>query len=370
MRLLLSIFLLCASISAYAANDDALSKLRSQIKAQEQELRTLETGRASLTRQIEAIQKNQSDIRAAAALSLRQIEQNQAKLSSLQAEERALAAKIEQYQAHGQAALRFMMDNSGTLTARAVLGGAQAGESMQMAATMEIISRLNINLLAAVRNYAQAMERITAIKAGIAAENSLLEANRKANEELSAGLKNSVSSLNTKLAAVKQDQRAQQDYLAKLKSEQQRLSGAIKERTIKMTSSAFAQNRGKLPYPMVGSITEGFGERLVPEAGVRVMHNGIKITPATNGRVSAVFAGTVVYIDYISGLGNLLIIQHDDTYYTVYSNLDEFYVKTMQKVAAGEQLGSIDLALAGRPQLYFEIRQHDKAINPAGWLRR
>jgi septal ring factor EnvC (AmiA/AmiB activator) len=370
---LITSLLLClalAAITLAASNEDTLKKLKTQISQQEAELRSLESSRSSLARQVELSQKNQADIRQAIAITSRQIEDNRRRIAALNAEEKTLTRKSAQYQRQAQAALRFIVDNSGSLTARVVLGGTKAGESADSIATMELIAKLNNNLLAAVLSYGTAIKQIETVKADLASTNSALEENLSNNQTLSADLASTSTNLNKKLQLVKQDQKAQAEYVAKLKREQTRLTNLIKNNSVPMPNSNFAQSKGKLPYPMAGRITETFGNHMVPEAGVSVMHNGVKITPSGNGKVSAVFAGTVVYTDYITGLGNLLIIQHDSTYYTVYSQLDEFYVNVRQKVAAGEAIGAIDQSIAGRAQLYFEIRQRDKAVNPAQWLRK
>ncbi len=86
--------------------------------------------------------------------------------------------------------------------------------------------------------------------------------------------------------------------------------------------------------------------------------------------MASVYDGVVMHTDTAwGGLGWFVIVEHFGGYYSLYANLDEIIVNKDQKVLTGEILGTIDIDRdANTPYLYFEIRIHDKAVDPLKWL--
>lgn len=81
--------------------------------------------------------------------------------------------------------------------------------------------------------------------------------------------------------------------------------------------------------------------------------------------VRAAADGKVVYSG--SGLrsyGNLIIVQHDQTYLTAYGNNEALMVKEGDQVKRGQQIARMGKNDAGRVQLHFELRENGTPINP------
>lgn len=121
-------------------------------------------------------------------------------------------------------------------------------------------------------------------------------------------------------------------------------------------------------WPLGGKVIEKFGTKKIDGFKGVVHKKGIKIKPSEN-QVSSVYDGVVMHTDTAWGLGWFVIIEHYGGYYSLYANLDEIIVDKDQKVHAGEILGTIDIDRGtNTPYLYFEIRIHDKAVDPMEWL--
>lgn len=130
--------------------------------------------------------------------------------------------------------------------------------------------------------------------------------------------------------------------------------------------------KGRLSWPLQGRIITQFGLQKHPHFNTTTLNNGIEIAPRKNvSIIQAIHAGKVVYADYFEGYGNLLIIDHGMTYYSLYGHCSEFMVsmgdiiKAEQPIALVGDSGSIK----GRC-LYFEIRFKTKALDPLKWLKR
>jgi septal ring factor EnvC (AmiA/AmiB activator) len=133
----------------------------------------------------------------------------------------------------------------------------------------------------------------------------------------------------------------------------------------------FAVKKGQLPWPVDGRVIQGFGVQR-GSFETMTMNNGIEIAPPKdNLTIRAVHAGKVVYADYFPGYGNLIIIEHGETYYTLYGHCADFLARKEDVVKVGDPI-----AIAGDTgslvgvSLYLEIRYQTKPLNPLQWLSR
>lgn len=135
-------------------------------------------------------------------------------------------------------------------------------------------------------------------------------------------------------------------------------------------SGAFASLRGKLASPVPGVVAGRYGAQR--EDGESVW-KGLFIRADEGTEVRAVAAGQVVFADWLRGYGNLLIIDHDDDFLSVYGNNQSLLADVGQKVGAGATVATVGTGAGGgrgRPEsgLYFELRYQGRAFDPGKWL--
>lgn len=137
-------------------------------------------------------------------------------------------------------------------------------------------------------------------------------------------------------------------------------------------SSNFAQNKGKLPYPVEqGIITGKYGLSQHPtQKKVTVNNNGIDISTIKGAKARSVFDGEICFITSQGG-NNVILIRHG-LYFTLYSNLEKVFVKVGDKVSTGQEIGRIHTNVSdGKTILHFEIWQENKTtVNPALWIKK
>jgi murein hydrolase activator len=97
--------------------------------------------------------------------------------------------------------------------------------------------------------------------------------------------------------------------------------------------------------------------------------HGEMIAAARGAKVRAAFFGRVVYADWLQGLGLLLIIGHGGGYMTLYGHAEVLYKSVGDWVAPGDVIAALSDASGAAPQLYFEIRQGRKTVDPKDWLK-
>ena len=137
-------------------------------------------------------------------------------------------------------------------------------------------------------------------------------------------------------------------------------------------SSNFAQNKGKLPYPVEQGIIIGkYGLSQHPtQKKVTVNNNGIDISTIKGAKARSVFEGEVCFITSQGG-NNVILIRHG-LYFTLYSNLEQVFVRVGDKVTTGQEIGRIHTNVSdGKTILHFEIWQENRTtVNPALWIMK
>ena len=132
-------------------------------------------------------------------------------------------------------------------------------------------------------------------------------------------------------------------------------------------ASAPAMRVGGLSWPVSGSLLAAFGGRL-PD-GRR--SDGVLIAAPAGTAVKAVADGTVVFADWMTGYGNILIIDHGNGYMSLYAHNDSLLRAAGDAVRRGDALAAVGSSGGQeRPALYFELRRNGTPVNPSGWLTR
>ena len=182
---------------------------------------------------------------------------------------------------------------------------------------------------------------------------------RSARAETLAALTHQVASGNQELANLRREEQAVESLVADL-------ARVLQDFPVDSTQS-FEHMRGKLPWPVQGRVTAHYQEQHAGAApGPR--WNGEMIEAARGTKVRAPYFGRVVYADWLQGLGLLLIIGHSGGYMTLYGHAEVLYKSVGDWVAPGDVIAAMSDADGAAPQLYFEIREGRKTVDPRVWL--
>jgi septal ring factor EnvC (AmiA/AmiB activator) len=175
-----------------------------------------------------------------------------------------------------------------------------------------------------------------------------------------AALTKQVASGNQELANLKREEQAVESLVADL-------ARVMQDFPVDATQS-FDRMRGKLPWPVQGRVTAHYQQQHVNSApGMR--WNGEMIESIRGAKVRAPYFGRVVYADWLQGLGLLLIIGHSGGYMTLYGHAEVLYKSVGDWVAPGDVIAALSDAAGAAPQLYFEIREGRKTVDPRAWLK-
>lgn len=135
--------------------------------------------------------------------------------------------------------------------------------------------------------------------------------------------------------------------------------------TLKGTKVMPSRGNGTFAWPAEGGyISSKRGERWGR------MHEGIDIARPNGFAIKAADNGVVVAAGYDGGLGNRVIIDHNNGYRTVYGHMSSLNVKVGQTVPQGTQIGV--MGNTGRStgvHLHFEVLKNGAHINPLSVLK-
>jgi septal ring factor EnvC (AmiA/AmiB activator) len=165
-----------------------------------------------------------------------------------------------------------------------------------------------------------------------------------------------------------------EDQMAKLQASQEEIERLIAEAQQAAHGAAgegLASLQGKLAWPVKGRVVASFGTQVHPRYGTRVRQKGIQIEADEGTPIQAVAPGMVVFVGWLGGYGQTVVLDHGQDYFTLYAHASEILVAQGQEVRGGQaiaRVGNTD-SLYG-PGLHFEIRQGKEARDPARWLRR
>ena len=313
------------------------------ITAKRQRLDTLRFAEAASERRRSALRAEQS-----------------ATLDALQSQRAALGAEVRTaYMIGRQEELKLLLNQSNP----ASLGRTLAYHgyfAQERSVKIQAIQREALRLQAVAAEIDQQSARLRTLEDDASHEMSGLERARAQRAEALAALKKQVASANQELGNLKREEQAVESLVAEL-------SRVMQDFPVDATQS-FDRMRGKLPWPVLGRVTAHYQERHSSSApGMR--WNGEMIEAARGARVRAPYFGRVVYADWLQGLGLLLIIGHSGGYMTLYGHAEVLYKSVGDWVSPGDVIAALSDANGAAPQLYFEIREGRKTVDPKVWLR-
>ncbi|TNF90792.1 MAG: hypothetical protein EP300_02135, partial [Gammaproteobacteria bacterium] len=134
-----------------------------------------------------------------------------------------------------------------------------------------------------------------------------------------------------------------------------------------ISRKAFAELKGKLAWPVKGKLKKLFG-RNKPLSNLR--WQGVMIEAPGGSQVQAVSHGRVAFADWLRGMGNLIIIDHGNSYLSLYGHNESLFKTAGEWVETGDVISIIgNSGGQKKPGLYFEIRKKGRPQNPTGWCK-
>lgn len=207
----------------------------------------------------------------------------------------------------------------------------------------------------------QARAELEQSQNSLSAQKSRLDQDRSKRKTIIGSLDTQLKKQGGRLARLEDEA----EQLQKLIESIQEIFDAAPEAGV--SRQAFADLRGQLSWPVRGKLRKLFG-RQKPLSDLR--WQGVMIEAPGGRYVRAVSHGRIAFADWLRGLGNLIIIDHGNSYLSLYGHNESLFKSAGEWVEAGDVISSIGNS-GGQEKtgLYFEIRRKGKPQNPTRWCK-
>jgi murein DD-endopeptidase MepM/ murein hydrolase activator NlpD len=216
---------------------------------------------------------------------------------------------------------------------------------------------------AAERRATLETRRLTA--ATVDAISAKTEEARAVRDKLAASRDSLASAEQLKSSALSDVRETRADYLAEvnaLQAQSAALTAAIRNAQGGAATGGSGSSSG-LIWPVNGPITSGFGTRWGR------MHEGIDIAVPSGTPVHAAASGTVIYAAWMTGYGNLVVLDHGNGLATAYAHNSSLLVSVGQHVSQGQTISlSGSTGHSTGPHVHFEVRVNGVAVDPLNYL--
>src|SRR5271156_3868686 len=123
-------------------------------------------------------------------------------------------------------------------------------------------------------------------------------------------------------------------------------------------------------WPVMGHITDSFGERLDPFSGEGAFHTGVDVASDYGAPVHATAGGVVTVVENHAGYGRLVGGDHGFGITTWYAHLSSFSAIPGTRIKRGAVVGYT--GISGRstgPHVHYEVRVNNAPVNPWRYMR-
>lgn len=148
----------------------------------------------------------------------------------------------------------------------------------------------------------------------------------------------------------------------------ERLVGVLSTRERFTGREDIRSYRGALPWPVEGSVTQGFGRQRLEKYAAYTICNGLRFNSPSSAPVNAVFPGVVAFARHFKGYGNMVVLDHGHGVYSLVAGLGTIHVRVDQQVTMGMRLGLAAPPVEGG-NVYLEFRVGEKPEDPRRWLQ-
>ncbi|NIJ74865.1 peptidoglycan DD-metalloendopeptidase family protein [Xanthomonas sp. F4] len=404
--LLAAVCLLTAGL-AVAQNpreaEKRLEKVRGELKSVAEERRQLEGKRGDAARQLRDADEKVAATGRSLAQTQQALQRHQQTLAELERKRDGLRSGLTRQRAELAQLLRAAYAIGGNAPLKLLLAQDRVADANRLLAYHRYLQRERAQRIATLTHELQALEQVQ--REVVEQKQQLSEAQRRQQEQAQALQRDRkqrasvVSELDQRYQdrserekALGQDAKALETLLANLRAaaaraEAERRAAAKREAAEqaaqakaaaksgrgggkvppKVVASAPPLKVGGLGWPLSGDLIARYGGRL-PDGRTS---SGVLIAAPAGSTVTAVADGTVVFSDWMTGYGMILIVDHGNGYMSLYAHNDTLLRDAGAKVKRGDAVAKVgNSGGQGRPALYFELRRNGQPVDPSSWLQR
>lgn len=379
----------CVAAPAWAQQsreaERRLEAVRKELREVAGERRKLESERGAAARRLREADEQVARSARALEATTAELDRQQAALEDLSQQRDALRTRMSAQRDELRALLRASYTAGEAAPLKLLLAQDQLADAGRALTYQRYLQRQRAARIAALGEELSALEalerevrerqaELERTREAQRSQMAALERDRKARAEALAGLEARYRDRNQREQALGRDARALERLLARLREAAARAEAARRQAPAGTAPRAPAQvarttppQVGGLGWPLSGALLAGYGARMPDGRNSQ----GVLIGAAAGTPVRAVADGTVVFAEWMTGYGMILIIDHGDGTMSLYAHCDSLLREPGARVSRGDTVATVgNSGGQGQPALYFELRRDGKPVNPAGFLQR
>lgn len=353
------------------ALEDSLKQLEDMKKALEKDKKNLSKYIKQLDSQLAELEKQIEQLNE-------QIEAKEAEISQKEKElQEAIEVETAQYEAMKRR-IQFMYERGGSNYLTLLFAAEDFSDMLNKADYIEQLSAYDRQKL---DEYVAITQYVRVCKAELEAQKEVLDITKEGVlvrqdevEELISDKQAEIVKYETDIAS---KQAAIDEYEADLEFENELISQLeaevleAKKEILMENGISISYDGSKMtwPCPSYTRISSPFGWRIHPTLGVNKFHNGVDMAAPKGTDILAAYSGEVVAATYNSTMGNYVMINHGNGYYTIYMHASKLCVTPGEIVVEGEKIAEV--GSTGRstgPHLHFGVRKNGAYVNPMDYL--
>ena len=223
-------------------------------------------------------------------------------------------------------------------------------------------------------NFESALKKKKTLRKEHQRESEKLDDDKKKKNNLLKQIKTDKNKLQKKLTEKQKLVKEIENLISKLQNDENEMKrretelAKIRSEKKKATVGNFSALKGRMPWPADGKIIAHFGKQKHPELNTITENSGIDIQVPPGTPVEAILDGMITTVTYLRGYGNLIIIDHGDSYFSVYANIEKIQFTENDYIQQYSTLGYIPKGENEKSRLHFEIWGNNIKLNPEKWL--
>ena len=233
----------------------------------------------------------------------------------------------------------------------------------------KLIKEYEYNILALREKKKELVEdqsRLFALKVEKEKKESDIKARIQKKSNALRSIKKKKNFYTAKVKKLEKDSKSLHSMIEKLR---RTMNNKTERESLGRAARGFAALRGKLDMPVSGKIVSLFGRQEDPALNTFTFYKGIDILAPMGSKIRAVYNGRVLFSEWFKGYGKIIIVDHGNSYYTLFAHTSQLLKQVGDKVKKGEVIALVGNTDSTKgPCLYFEIRYHGKPQNPMDWL--
>ena len=385
-----------------------LQKLRGELKSIAQERRKLEDARGEAARKLRQADEQVGKSSRSLNDTETALKREEAALAQLQQQRDQMRSRLDRQRQQLTALVRASYQLGGDAPLKVLLSQDRVADANRALAYHRYIQRDRVQKIAALSTELKALDEVEraivarraqldATRAQQRGQVAALAKDRKANAALTADLDERYKDRSAREKALGQDARSLERLLANLRAaaaraERERRAEArrlVAQEAAEKKAAASPRNAGEkttapraprpavanapalkvggLGWPLSGNLLARFGGRM-PDGRTSA---GVLIGAPAGSTVTAVADGSVVFSEWMTGYGLILIIDHGNGYMSLYAHNESLLRDAGDRVKRGDALAKVGTSGGqGTPALYFELRRNGQPVDPSSWLQR